>query len=114
MATIVRGTVPAGEFALSRTLDTVPNLEFEIERVVESGEETVMPLLWVRGADEQRVAEALAADPSIDEMELLAAFDTEWLYRMEWIDQVDLLLRMVDRPGGPAVADGHQPRRHRA
>lgn len=95
MATIVRGAVPASEFALSRTLESVPGLEFEIERVVDSGDGTVMPLLWVRGADEPRVNEALGADPSVDAVELLAAFDGEWLYRMEWVDRVDLLVRMI-------------------
>lgn len=95
MATIVRGRVPASEFALSRAIQSDPEMEFEIERVAETGEETVMPLLWVRGANEERVAAALSADPSIEETELLASFDDEWLYRMEWVDRVDLLLRMI-------------------
>lgn len=95
MATIVRGRVPASEFALSQSLGTVPELEFEIERVVDTGDEAVMPLLWVRGAEEERVTETLEADPSIEGLELLAAFDEEWLYRMEWVDHVELLLRMI-------------------
>lgn len=95
MATIVLGSVPATEFALSHALDVLPDLEFEIERIVDAGEESVMPLLWVRGAGEERLAAVLRDDPSVDEVELLAAFDGECLYRMEWVDHVELLLRMV-------------------
>lgn len=95
MATIVRASIPTNEFALSSTIDSVPELEFEIERVVDTGEESVMPLLWVRGADEERVADVLDEDPSIEAIELLASFEDEWLYRMEWIDHVELLLRMI-------------------
>lgn len=106
MATVVRGTVPASEFALSRSLESIPDLEFEIERIVDAGEESVMPLLWVRGASEERLAEVLSADPSVDRIELLAAFDEECLYRMEWTDHVELLLRMVTRDDA-TVLDAH-------
>ncbi|MFC5368920.1 bacterio-opsin activator domain-containing protein [Salinirubrum litoreum] len=95
MATIVRGTIPADEFALSRAVTSVPGLELEIERVVDAGGERVMPLLWVRGATRERVESALDADPSTERTELLADLDDEWLYRMEWVDHVELLLRMI-------------------
>jgi hypothetical protein len=95
MATIVRGRIPAEEFALSRAIESVSDLEFEIERVADTGKVSVMPLLWVRGADQEQVRTALASDPSVDNAELLAGFDGEWLYRMEWVDHVELLLRMI-------------------
>jgi hypothetical protein len=95
MVTIVRGTIPADEFAMYHSLGTVPDLEFEIERIVDTGAGTVMPLLWVRGADEERVTRALEEDPSVSEVELVAAFDDEWLYRMEWVDNVELVVRML-------------------
>ena len=96
MVTIVRGTVPANEFALSHTLETLPDLEFDIERIVDSGDRAVMPLLWVRGPDEEAaVLAAFEEDPTVDEVETLASFDGEWLFRMEWIDNVELVVRML-------------------
>lgn len=92
---MVRGTVPAEEFALRDAVESVPDMEFEIERVVDTGEGTVMPLLWVRGVDRHRADEAFAADATVAETELVGDFDEELLYRMEWSDRVDLLLRMV-------------------
>lgn len=95
MATIVRGTVPATEFALSHTLSELEDVEVECERIIKSGESAVMPLLWVRYAERSAVDEALEADPSVSEVTCLSTFEDESLYRMDWIDHVDLLLQML-------------------
>jgi hypothetical protein len=97
MVTIVRGTVPASEFALSHTLEAVPGLEFEIERIVDTGDHAVMPLLWVRGAegDATEAVEAFEEDPTVQGAELLAEFDGERLYQMEWVAHIELVLRML-------------------
>lgn len=95
MVTIVRGSVPANEFALHHALQSVPGLEFEIERIVLTGDEAVMPLLWVRGIDGDGAADAFEADPTVQAATALAAFDDEHLYRMEWIDQIELVARML-------------------
>ena len=50
-ACVVRGKIPAEEFALYEALRSLPDVEFEIERVVQSGDDAVMPLVWVRGAE---------------------------------------------------------------
>jgi predicted DNA binding protein len=95
MATIVRATIPADEFALHHSISSVPGLEFEIERVVNTGGQSVMPLLWVRGIEDERASEAFDEDPTISQAELVATFDEERLYRMEWVDHVELLLQMI-------------------
>jgi hypothetical protein len=59
MPTIVSGTVPADELALSHTLGALPDLLFEVERIVTSGDDALMPLLWVRGPSRDRVEETL-------------------------------------------------------
>ncbi len=95
MPTIVSGTVPADEFVLNHTLETFPDLKFEVERIVTSGDESVMPLLWVRGASREDVEECLESDPTVDNVELLGDFDGEWLFQMDWIGRVDLLVQMI-------------------
>jgi len=95
MATIVRGTVPASQFALNHTLETLPDVEVECERIVRSGDDAVMPLLWVRYADRDEVEAAFEADPSVGNVTCLSDLDEELLYRMDWIDHVDLLLQML-------------------
>jgi predicted DNA binding protein len=94
-ACVIRGEVPAEEFALYETLSSSPDVEFEVERIVETGEEAAMPLVWVRGADREAVSDAFESDPSVQGIELLSAFDDEQLYRMDWVADVDLVLQML-------------------
>lgn len=95
MATVVRAEIPAREFALHETFEAVPEASFECERIVKGGDQVVMPLIWAYGFESDRLDDVLEADPSVREASLLAAFEDELLYRMEWIDQVRLVLQMM-------------------
>ena len=92
---VVRGKIPAEEFALCETLQALPDVRFEAERVVQSGEDIIMPLIWVRDIDPGEFEAALEDDSSVREFSLLSSFDDEALYRMEWISQVELVLQML-------------------
>lgn len=94
-ACVIRGSIPAEEFALYEGLSSLPDVEFEVERIVETGDEAAMPLVWVRGADHGAIADAFGNDPSVEDIELLSAFDDEQLYRMEWVTDIDLVLQML-------------------
>ena len=95
MATVVTGTVPAEEFALHQTLTAVSNAEVECERVVESGGDIVMPLAWARADDPGALDAALDEDPTVESVSLLAEFEEERLYRMNWIERVQLIIHMI-------------------
>ena len=96
MATIVRGRVPAGEFALHDALMSLPGVEVEAERLIESGE-NVMPLLWARGADHEAIEDAFEADPTVQHLSLLTTVNDEQLYQMEWTTEIELLVQMLAR-----------------
>lgn len=95
MATIVKGSIPADEFALRESLSSLPDVEFEVEQIVESGEDAVMPLLWVRGADPDVIEEAFETDSSVKDPSLLMDVGGDRLYRMEWIDRVQLVFQIL-------------------
>ena len=95
MPTVVVGEVPTEEFALRKTLEEVPGAEFECERVVESADEVVMPLVWARDANGEELHGALQRDPSVRNLTRLADRGDEWLYRMDWVRQVQLVLRII-------------------
>lgn len=102
MAIIVRGRVPAPEFALAETLTKLSDVALEVERIVASDEDAVMPLLWVRGVDHTTVIRVLSDDSSVREVELLSAFEDEeeeHLYRMEWVSEIELVLQMLTTAG---------------
>lgn len=111
MPTIVSGTVPASDLALSHSLEALPKLRFELERIVTSGDEALMPMLWARGTARQEVEETLESDPTVDNVELLGDFEDEWLFRMEWIGHVDLIVQMLTNSEATILdAVGHQDR----
>lgn len=95
MATVVRGRVPADELVLRNTLEALPDVQIEVERVVQNGEHSVMPLLWVRGENASEFEKLAAEDPGTEHVTLLADFGDEHLYRMDWVDRVQLLLQMI-------------------
>ena len=95
MATLVRGTIPAEEFALHDTLAELPEVEIECERIVQGGENVILPLLWVRDADLDELESALERDPTVEEVERLSEFEDETLYQMQWVDRVHLLLNFL-------------------
>jgi hypothetical protein len=94
-ACIVTGEIPAEEFALYDAMEALPELEFEVERVVRSGEDALMPLMWVRNAEQGDIERAFEADPSVQEVTLLSSFEEELLYRMEWIADIRVALQML-------------------
>lgn len=94
-ACVVRGEIPAEEFALYEALSSLPEVEFEVERIVQSGDEATMPLMWIRNADHEAVESAFEPDPSVRELSLLSTFEDEQLYRMEWVSEVQVVLQML-------------------
>ena len=97
MSTIAELNLPAAEFALSGTLEALPDSQFEIERVVAHGTDRVMPFVWAtdEGTDRDTLTEVLADDPSVENVVELAAFDDEWFYRMEWIADIRIVLYVL-------------------
>ncbi|WP_254768730.1 helix-turn-helix domain-containing protein [Salinilacihabitans rarus] len=97
MSTIAELTIPADEFALAGTLDAVPDLEVEVERVVAYERDRVMPYVWFTGPEEslEGVGEALADDRSVDNAELLTDLESERLYRMDWVDDVTMIVHLL-------------------
>ena len=95
MTTLVTVALPYTEFALSETLQRVPEATFECEKIIDTAEGTVMPLVWAQAPDADELEAALAADPTVTEVQLLSAFDDERLYRMEWVNRIHLIMEIL-------------------
>lgn len=103
-ATIVEIELPSEEFALSRTLADLTDLEFEIERFVAHNSDHVMPFVWVSGNGGDRIEGTLERDDSVENFELLSKLDDECLYRMEWVDHIETLVRILVEENGSILA----------
>ncbi|WP_224270695.1 helix-turn-helix domain-containing protein [Haloprofundus salinisoli] len=100
MSTIAEVELPANEFALCQTLDSVPDAEFEVVRLAAHGADHVMPYVRVSGTDADPMNEALEDDPSIEDAELLDDLGDELLYRMNWIDNIHVIMHVLLDEGG--------------
>ncbi|MFC6905339.1 helix-turn-helix domain-containing protein [Halalkalicoccus tibetensis] len=103
-ATIVEIELPADEFALSRTLSELENVEFEIERFVAQDMDHVMPFVWVTGNDGEAIKECLERDESVDSLERLSELEGEWLYRMEWVERIQTVVQILVEEQGSILA----------
>jgi predicted DNA binding protein len=103
-ATIVEVELPTTEFALSGTLSELDNIEFEVERFVAQDADHVMPFVWVTGNDRDRIKGAPERDASVENLELLSELDGEWLYRMDWIDQIQAVVQILVEEKGSILA----------
>lgn len=93
--TLMTAHLPAEEFALQETFSAVPDLTFECVQLVASGDQTVLPLLWITTDDHSSLKTALAADPSVDAAKELLQTDGRRLYRFGWSDDVCLTFRVL-------------------
>lgn len=96
--TVVELTIPPDEFVLAETLEALPEAEIACERVVESGYESVLPLIWVRGVEREDLDAAFADDPSVERATLLTGADDRWLYQMRWDDTVEFVAGLTTDP----------------
>lgn len=95
MSIIVSLSLPTEDFVLHETFTAVPDAEFKSGRVVESGYDTVLPVVWVRGPSREELEAAFADDSSVEAFTMLAEFEHRWLYHMEWHHNVQLVVQML-------------------
>jgi predicted DNA binding protein len=95
MSTIVEATVPADQFALAETLAAAPATEVRMVRLVAHGSEHVMPFVWAGCEDTDRVRDALDSDPTTESVSVLADFDGEALFAVDWAAKVRVLVSIV-------------------
>lgn len=99
MSTIAEFSIPTNEFALSETLERRPDMVFEIDRVVAHETTHVVPFVRATYGEFDGLSEVLEADPSVEEIELLAEVEGERFYRMVWGDTAQIIGYMVHGQG---------------
>jgi predicted DNA binding protein len=95
MTTIVHCDVPAAEFALAETFQTVPEASIVCEQQVTCSTTDPLPLIWARVPDRSAFEAALTDDPTVATFTSLDETGPAQLYRMDWTDRVQLVVRML-------------------
>jgi predicted DNA binding protein len=83
--------VPAEAFALHATLQALPEIVVEIDRVV-AAEDRLTPYFWIADGEPDEIAAATDDDPSIRNLRRLDEFDETTLYRAEWTENIETLV----------------------
>lgn len=101
--TIIDVRIPADVFPLGRILQSYPEVEIELERIVPTRDQ-IIPLFWVTSADEEAVEETLRADSLVEEVHLLTRTPDRVLYAVDWSPEVDGLIGLFVEFGVEVLA----------
>lgn len=101
MSVVVTVSVPADDFALGAAFHARPTARIELERIVptDGSHGGIIPSIGVRdddGIDDpEAIAEALASEECVGNVQVLDAFGDRALLGIEWTSEVDGLVRAI-------------------
>lgn len=104
MAIITEFDVPVAEFALVAVMRETELLQVEIERLVAHDYGKLMPFAWISTEDFETLDELLAADDTVDQFRAVSELDGFRLYRMKWIDHVEMILHILLEEDGAILS----------
>lgn len=94
MSVIIEIAVPADDFALGRSLDSIENAQFELERMVPTTD-AVVPFFWAHDTDPDALETALEADEDVIGVRMLDELDDRALFRVEWVPDINGLVQSI-------------------
>lgn len=92
MSIIAEFTVESEDFALSHSLTATPEMIVEIERVVATLEDRIMPYFWITGGDLTEFENAFQKDKSVKNITAIDEIDGARLYRAEWTENIETIV----------------------
>lgn len=92
MSIIAEFSVRSDDFALNHALTTAPQMVVEIEQVVATMEDRLMPYFWVSGGDLAEFEEAFQDDESVKNTASIDEVEGAKLYRGEWTENVETVI----------------------
>lgn len=90
--------VPSEDFALSRTVERLPEMVVEIDRVA-AADELLTPYFWVSEVDLDEFESVASDDPSVEDLRRLDDFETASLYRGTWTENVQTVVYAYTQAG---------------
>jgi predicted DNA binding protein len=84
MSRIGEFTVPANAFFLADTLNTVPEMVVEIQKIVAHSRDELAPYFWVHHGDKEKFDDAIRHDATLENVVLLDEFERGTSYRGTW------------------------------
>lgn len=85
---VVTVAMPPAALALEHTLDVLPSIDVEAERIAAHSTRWTMPCLWASHGDLDAVEEAMRSDPSVDTIVERRHYEDAAFYHVEWSESV--------------------------
>ncbi|MCU4744520.1 helix-turn-helix domain-containing protein [Natronoglomus mannanivorans] len=92
MSIIADFSVKSDDFALNHALTATPQMIVEIEQVVATMEDRIMPYFWVSGHDHAAFEDAFQDDSSVTNTAVIDEVEGAKLYRAEWTENVETII----------------------
>ena len=92
MSIIAEFSVKSDDLALNHALTTAPQMVVEIEQVVATMEDRIMPYFWVSGGDHAAFEDAFRDDESVKNTAVIDEVSGARLYRAEWTENVETII----------------------
>ncbi|SDJ99410.1 helix-turn-helix domain-containing protein [Natronorubrum texcoconense] len=92
MSIVAEFSVKSDDFALFHALTAAPQMIVEIERVVATMKDRVMPYFWVSGGDHAEFETAFHEDDSVRNIAAIDEVEGARLYRAEWTQNVESIV----------------------
>lgn len=92
MSIIAEFSVKSDDLALNHALTAAPRMIVEIEQVVATMEDRIMPYFWVSGGDHAEFEEAFQNDETVTDTTVIDEVEGARLYRAEWTDNVETII----------------------
>jgi predicted DNA binding protein len=109
VSTIVKATVPTGEFALRDTFAEIPAATFETLGVAAHHTSQPIPLLWATAPDLDAVDAAVRKDGTVDTVQTISCGEGQRLYDIRWAPRIRSLLGVLVETGGALLeASAHE------
>ncbi|WP_121743471.1 helix-turn-helix domain-containing protein [Natronorubrum halophilum] len=91
-------TIPAEKLALQYTLEELPEMVIEIERVVAT-DEFLTPYFWASGDDLEEFEAVSESDPTVHNLRRLDDFERSTLFRADWTENIETIVYAYTQVG---------------
>ena len=92
MSIIAEFSVKSDDLALNHALTAAPQMIVEIEQVVATMEDRLMPYFWVSGGNHEEFEAAFQDDESVTDTTIIDEVEGARLYRAEWTENVETII----------------------
>jgi predicted DNA binding protein len=105
MSVIADFTLSAEEFVLDHSVEEVPDIDLEVERMVAHSEEGLTPYFRVVSSEEtiESFEAALEEDRTVTDLVTLESFEDERFYRAHWRDGIEDLMGALRETEGSVL-----------